>query len=99
MKTGFCGKSYFFLSLFHAVQENKPVGFSVLQLLVTDRDSSHNGPPFFFTIESGNDDSAFEVNQRGVLLTSAAIDRRVKDHYLLRVKVLLSFLAISLWVR
>ncbi|KAF6084027.1 FAT atypical cadherin 1 [Phyllostomus discolor] len=69
------------------IQENKPVGFSVLQLLVTDKDSSHNGPPFFFTIESGNDDSTFEVNQRGVLLTSAAIDRKVKDHYLLRVKV------------
>ncbi|XP_036911122.1 protocadherin Fat 1 isoform X1 [Sturnira hondurensis] len=69
------------------IQENKPVGFSVLQLVVTDRDSSHNGPPFFFTIESGNDDSAFEVNQQGVLLTSAAMDRKVKDHYLLRVKV------------
>lgn len=72
------------------MQENKPVGFSVLQLVVTDKDSSHNGPPFFFSIVSGNDDRVFEVNQQGVLLTSAAIQRKVKDHYLLHVKVLKS---------
>ncbi|XP_058145854.1 LOW QUALITY PROTEIN: protocadherin Fat 1 [Dasypus novemcinctus] len=69
------------------VQENKPVGFSVLQLEVTDRDSSHNGPPFFFTIVGGNDDRAFEVSQQGVLLTSAPMKRKVRDHYLLQVKV------------
>lgn len=69
------------------LQENKPVGFSVLQLVVTDRDSSHNGPPFFFTVVSGNEDGAFEVNQQGVLLTSAAVKRKEKDHYLLHVKV------------
>ncbi|XP_006741893.1 protocadherin Fat 1 [Leptonychotes weddellii] len=69
------------------IQENKPVGFSVLQLVVTDKDSSHNGPPFFFTVVSGNDHGAFEVNQQGVLLTSADIKRKVKDHYLLHVKV------------
>lgn len=64
------------------------MGFSVLKLVVTDKDSSHNGPPFFFTIVSGNDDNMFEVNQHGVLLTAATIERRVRDHYLLRVKVL-----------
>uniref|UniRef100_A0A8C9UTT2 FAT atypical cadherin 1 n=1 Tax=Spermophilus dauricus TaxID=99837 RepID=A0A8C9UTT2_SPEDA len=67
--------------------ENKPVGFSVLQLVVTDKDSSHNGPPFYFTIVSGNEDEAFEVNQQGVLLTAATIKRKVKDHYFLHVKV------------
>ncbi|XP_045444888.1 protocadherin Fat 1 isoform X1 [Pipistrellus kuhlii] len=69
------------------IQENKPVGFSVLQLVVTDRDSSHNGPPFSFTIESGNDEGAFEVTQQGVLLTAGAIERKVKDRYSLCVKV------------
>lgn len=67
------------------------MGFSVLQLVVTDKDSSHNGPPFFFTIVSGNDDRTFEVNQHGALLTSAPIKRKVKDHYLLHVKVFKSF--------
>ncbi|XP_027246969.1 protocadherin Fat 1 isoform X3 [Cricetulus griseus] len=69
------------------IQENKPVGFSVLKLVVTDKDSSHNGPPFFFTIVSGNDDNTFEVNQHGVILTAGAIKRKEKDHYLLHVKV------------
>lgn len=69
------------------IQENKPVGFSVLKLVVTDKDSSHNGPPFFFTIVNGNEDNTFEVNQHGVLLTAAAIKRKEKDHYLLHVKV------------
>ncbi|KAM7328677.1 hypothetical protein ACRRTK_012769 [Alexandromys fortis] len=40
--------------LFDITQENKPVGVSVLKLVVTDKDSSHNGPPFFFTIVSDN---------------------------------------------
>uniref|UniRef100_A0A8I6GFB7 FAT atypical cadherin 1 n=1 Tax=Rattus norvegicus TaxID=10116 RepID=A0A8I6GFB7_RAT len=69
------------------IQENKPVGFSVLKLVVTDKDSSHNGPPFSFAIVSGNDDNMFEVNQHGVLLTAATVKRKVKDHYLLHVKV------------
>lgn len=69
------------------VQENKPVGFSVLRLVVTDEDSSHNGPPFVFTIVTGNDEKAFEVNQQGVLLTASAIKRKEKDHFLLQVKV------------
>uniref|UniRef100_A0A2K5NBY5 FAT atypical cadherin 1 n=1 Tax=Cercocebus atys TaxID=9531 RepID=A0A2K5NBY5_CERAT len=69
------------------IQENKPVGFSVLQLVVTDEDSSHNGPPFVFTIVTGNDEKAFEVNQQGVLLTASAIKRKEKDHFLLQVKV------------
>lgn len=70
------------------------MGFSVLQLVVTDKDSSHNGPPFFFTIVSGNDDRAFEVSQQGVLMTAATIDKKSRDHYLLLVKVL----QLSLWV-
>ncbi|XP_074848983.1 protocadherin Fat 1 isoform X2 [Carettochelys insculpta] len=69
------------------IQENKPVGFSVLQLVVTDKDSSHNGPPFIFAILSGNEENTFEINQHGVLTTSAALKRKVKDHYFLHVKV------------
>lgn len=82
--------------LFDITQENKPVGVSVLKLVVTDKDSSHNGPPFFFTIVSGNDDNTFEVNQHGVLLTAAAIKKKEKDHYLLHVKVSQSFFVVLL---
>lgn len=69
------------------LQENKPIGFSVLQLVVTDKDSSHNGPPFLFTILSGNEENTFQINQQGILTTTAALNRKVRDHYLLHVKV------------
>lgn len=88
----------FLLWLLFSVQEHKPVGFSVLQLVATDKDSSHNGPPFFFTIESGNEDGAFEVTQQGVLLTAAAVERKVRGHYSLRVKVLASAFAVLPWI-
>uniref|UniRef100_A0A8C9XKL9 FAT atypical cadherin 1a n=1 Tax=Sander lucioperca TaxID=283035 RepID=A0A8C9XKL9_SANLU len=38
------------------IQENRPKGTSVLQLIVTDRDASHNGPPFTFAIVDGNEE-------------------------------------------
>ncbi|XP_060102406.1 protocadherin Fat 1 isoform X1 [Heteronotia binoei] len=69
------------------IQENKPVGFNIQQLLVTDKDSSHNGPPFLFTLVTGNEDNAFEINQQGILATAIQLKRKVKDHYLLQIKV------------
>ncbi|KAG8592191.1 hypothetical protein GDO81_000433 [Engystomops pustulosus] len=69
------------------IQENKPIGFSVLHLLVTDKDSSHNGPPFTFTILSGNEDNTFQINQQGVLTTAGALNRKTNDHFLLQIKV------------
>uniref|UniRef100_A0A8C3A627 FAT atypical cadherin 1a n=1 Tax=Cyclopterus lumpus TaxID=8103 RepID=A0A8C3A627_CYCLU len=44
------------------IQENQPKGTSVLQLAVTDRDASHNGPPFTFAIVDGNEGDAFHIN-------------------------------------
>uniref|UniRef100_A0A8C9WZK6 FAT atypical cadherin 3a n=1 Tax=Sander lucioperca TaxID=283035 RepID=A0A8C9WZK6_SANLU len=37
------------------IQENKPIGTSILQLSVIDQDSSHNGQPFDFRILTGNE--------------------------------------------
>lgn len=54
---------------------------------MTDKDSSHNGPPFLFTLVSGNEDSAFEISQQGVLTTAIQLKRKVKEHYLLHIKV------------
>nr|XP_033799788.1 protocadherin Fat 1 isoform X2 [Geotrypetes seraphini] len=70
------------------IQENKPLGFSVLQLVVTDKDSSHNGPPFVFSIMGGNEENAFQIDQQGVLTAVAALNRKIQDHYVLHVKVL-----------
>ncbi|XP_041081573.1 protocadherin Fat 1-like isoform X3 [Polyodon spathula] len=69
------------------IQENRPVGASVLQLLVTDKDASHNGPPFSYTIISGNEENSFEINQQGVLIASVPLNHEIKDHHLLHVQV------------
>uniref|UniRef100_A0A8C9WZ58 FAT atypical cadherin 3a n=1 Tax=Sander lucioperca TaxID=283035 RepID=A0A8C9WZ58_SANLU len=41
------------------IQENKPIGTSILQLSVIDQDSSHNGQPFDFRILTGNEGGEF----------------------------------------
>uniref|UniRef100_A0AAY3ZWT0 FAT atypical cadherin 1 n=1 Tax=Denticeps clupeoides TaxID=299321 RepID=A0AAY3ZWT0_9TELE len=69
------------------IQENRPVGTSVLQLSVTDRDATHNGPPFTFTIISGNEADAFQINPQGELLAASQLSRHKKDQYLLHVQV------------
>ncbi|XP_061575005.1 protocadherin Fat 1a isoform X2 [Cololabis saira] len=69
------------------IQENRPQGTSVLQLAVSDRDASHNGPPFTFTIVDGNEGDAFRINQQGALVTVGALNRKTKEHYLLEAQV------------
>ncbi|XP_043545771.1 protocadherin Fat 1a isoform X3 [Chiloscyllium plagiosum] len=69
------------------IQENKPVGSSVLQLQVIDRDSSHNGPPFTFRIISGNEQNEFQINSHGLLISTAPLQHKVKDMHLLQVQV------------
>uniref|UniRef100_A0A4W6CNK6 FAT atypical cadherin 3a n=1 Tax=Lates calcarifer TaxID=8187 RepID=A0A4W6CNK6_LATCA len=49
------------------IQENKPIGTSILQLSVIDQDSSHNGPPFDFRILSGNEGGEFVLEKDGTL--------------------------------
>uniref|UniRef100_A0A4W5NWP6 FAT atypical cadherin 1a n=1 Tax=Hucho hucho TaxID=62062 RepID=A0A4W5NWP6_9TELE len=69
------------------VQENRPMGTSVVQLIVTDRDATHNGPPFAFAIVDGNEGGVFEVNQQGTLLVVEELKRKTKENYLLNVQV------------
>ncbi|KAL7985839.1 hypothetical protein Chor_011005 [Crotalus horridus] len=68
-------------------EENSPVGTSVLELIMSDRDSPENGPPYIFQIVEGNEGRAFQVNQDGVLVTSSILNRRTKEQYLLQVQV------------
>ncbi|TMS23972.1 Protocadherin Fat 1 [Larimichthys crocea] len=69
------------------IQENRPTGTSVLQLTVTDRDASHNGPPFTFAIVDGNEGDAFRINQQGALVAVGVLNRKSKEHYLLQAQV------------
>ncbi|KAM3624275.1 uncharacterized protein V6R79_021361 [Siganus canaliculatus] len=69
------------------IQENRPKGTSVLELTVTDRDASHNGPPFTFAIVDGNEGGAFHINERGALVAVGALSRKSREHYLLQAQV------------
>ncbi|XP_053156770.1 protocadherin Fat 2 isoform X2 [Hemicordylus capensis] len=77
---------FFQLNYSVAVQENSPVGTSVLELIMSDRDSSENGPPYSFQITEGNEGKAFQINQNGVLVTSSILNRKAKNQYLLQVQ-------------
>ncbi|XP_048454119.1 protocadherin Fat 3a isoform X2 [Rhincodon typus] len=68
------------------IQENKSVGTNILHLSVTDKDSSHNGPPFTFTIVAGNDGNEFVLDQQGVLRSAIVFKQRDATEYLLHVQ-------------
>jgi len=63
------------------------MGTSVLELIMSDRDSPENGPPYSFQIIQGNDGKAFDVTQNGLLVTSSVLNRSTKEQYLLQVQV------------
>ncbi|XP_071369391.1 protocadherin Fat 1-like, partial [Centroberyx affinis] len=69
------------------LQEGESVGSSILQLVVTDRDTPRNGPPFSFHIVSGNEDRRFHVDQGGLLSLSAPLRKRVKPQHQLKIQV------------
>ncbi|XP_041440520.1 protocadherin Fat 3 isoform X2 [Xenopus laevis] len=69
------------------IQENKPVGTSILQLVVTDKDSFHNGPPYEFSIISGNGGEEFLLDQSGVLRSAVIFQHTISDEHLLCVQV------------
>ncbi|XP_053180130.1 protocadherin Fat 2 [Scomber japonicus] len=69
------------------LQEGESVGSGFLQLVVTDKDTLKNGPPFSFHIVSGNEDRRFHVDQGGLLSLSAPLRKRVKPHHQLKIQV------------
>ncbi|MBZ3882355.1 Protocadherin Fat 3 [Sciurus carolinensis] len=68
------------------IQENKPVGTSILQLVVTDRDSFHNGPPFTFSILSGNEEEEFVLDPHGILRSAVVFQHTESPEYVLCVQ-------------
>ncbi|XP_026535721.1 protocadherin Fat 3 isoform X3 [Notechis scutatus] len=68
------------------IQENKPVGTSILQLVVTDKDSLHNGPPFTFAILAGNTEKEFMLDQQGILRSAVIFKRMVATEYVLCIQ-------------
>ncbi|KAJ6664914.1 hypothetical protein lerEdw1_005886, partial [Lerista edwardsae] len=68
------------------IQENKPVGTSILQLVVTDKDSLHNGPPFSFSIVAGNEEEEFTLDPQGILRSAVIFKHMVATEYVLCVQ-------------
>lgn len=67
------------------VQEDKPIGHLLLRFDVTDADATPNAEPFTFDIITK--DSSFVVQQDGVLRTATRFNHKVKDSYLIQVRV------------
>nr|XP_055053281.1 protocadherin Fat 3a isoform X6 [Misgurnus anguillicaudatus] len=68
------------------IQENKPMGTSVLQLSVMDKDASHNGPPFHFRILSGNEGAWFNLDREGLLTSNQVFRRSEGTEYVIQVQ-------------
>ncbi|XP_028818497.1 protocadherin Fat 3a isoform X3 [Denticeps clupeoides] len=69
------------------IQENKPIGTSILQLSVIDNDAEHNGPPFLFHIVSGNEGGLFSLDKEGLLTSNQVFYREQAKKYVLQVQV------------
>ncbi|XP_015586979.1 fat-like cadherin-related tumor suppressor homolog isoform X2 [Cephus cinctus] len=69
------------------VQEDKPLGHVVLQFIVTDADTVPNADPYTFDFRSGNEGDAFRLEQDGSLRTATKFNNRVRDKYVLHVRV------------
>ncbi|XP_026296983.1 fat-like cadherin-related tumor suppressor homolog isoform X4 [Apis mellifera] len=69
------------------VQEDKPLGHTVLQFVVTDADIEPNAAPYTFDFRSGNEGDAFRLEQDGTLRTATKFNNRVKDKYVLHIRV------------
>ncbi|KAB5550105.1 hypothetical protein PHYPO_G00049870 [Pangasianodon hypophthalmus] len=68
------------------IQENKPVGRSILQLSVTDKDAAHNGPPFHFNILSGNEGMWFALDREGLITSNQMFRRSERMEYVIQVE-------------
>uniref|UniRef100_A0A8C4Q145 FAT atypical cadherin 1 n=1 Tax=Eptatretus burgeri TaxID=7764 RepID=A0A8C4Q145_EPTBU len=71
----------------HMITENRPVGSPVLQLLVSDLDSRHNGPPFEFRIITGNEAGAFLLHASGEICTACVLGTQHRGVHTLMVQV------------
>ncbi|KAL6471958.1 hypothetical protein MHYP_G00206080 [Metynnis hypsauchen] len=68
------------------IQENKPIGTSILQLSVIDKDATHNGPPFNFRILSGNEGGWFKMDREGLLMSNQMFRRSEGTEYTIQVE-------------
>lgn len=69
------------------VQEDKNIGYTLMRFEVTDADIYPNTEPFTFDIIGGNEMAAFRIEQNGNLCTAMRFNHKVRDNYLLQLRV------------
>ncbi|KAK7016210.1 long-chain fatty acid transporter fat1 [Halocaridina rubra] len=71
------------------VQENRPVGYSMLRLIATDADNDPNGAPFTWELITPSSESRpFTLDQDGSLrIATNKLNHKVQSEYLLSVRV------------
>ncbi|KAH9632149.1 hypothetical protein HF086_006583 [Spodoptera exigua] len=69
------------------VQEDRPLGHTILKFVVEDADAPPNAAPYTFDFQSGNEMGAFRLEQDGYLRSATRFNHRIKDRYVLQVRV------------
>lgn len=63
-----------------SVDEDSPIGFSVIKLPVEDQDPGYNGKLVFVVVE-GNKQGLFSISSEGVLYVLSKLDREIQDRH------------------
>ncbi|XP_061386506.1 fat-like cadherin-related tumor suppressor homolog, partial [Musca vetustissima] len=69
------------------LQENKPLGYTVTKFEISDADEYPNTSPYTFDFKSGNEGGFFRLEQDGSLLTAFRFNHRIRDQYILQIRV------------
>ncbi|KAK3099997.1 hypothetical protein FSP39_013258 [Pinctada imbricata] len=68
------------------VQEDRNIGYPIVNFTVVDDDLPPNGKPFTFDIIAGNEGGQFRIDNSGVLSTASKFNHYIKDSYYLIVR-------------
>ncbi|RVE45661.1 hypothetical protein evm_009676 [Chilo suppressalis] len=69
------------------VQEDRPLGYTIIKFEVQDADAPPNAAPYTFDFQSGNEMGAFRLEQDGYLRSATRFNHRIKDRYTLQIRV------------
>lgn len=77
-----------FCEVYICLQENKPAGWPVCQLSVTDKDNFPNADPFIYEVLYDDSGGMFRLEPNGVLKTVTKLNSKLHDTYFIHVKVM-----------
>ncbi|VEN38816.1 unnamed protein product, partial [Callosobruchus maculatus] len=69
------------------IQEDKPIGHSIMKFEITDADTFPNTVPYTFDFRSGNEGNTFRLDQDGVLRTATKFNHKIRETYVLQIRV------------